>query len=333
MSWFTDQVDRITHAETVDFVITGPLTVDGALPTLPPLTPDKSYLEIRVKALRLPFKREWGSKYHGVVHAFADLASRTGESAAFAAASTPSALAGLDAKNVSNVLTIDKRMIGPTPWSGGALKLQIGLFSVVAQDLAVPFLTTISALSEKVGGALVAAAKPFVDIITASVKDLSQQEGSVRLAIGLDWSPADPQTGYYVIVAAPKNALKDAKFDLDKRDFRLRVNGADYVAAPYLVFGIGSGDRQERWGEIEGLKAAYETVRRCIVENNQSEAQEAFNAFRRLALTSPDLIETDAATLVKKVEDMMKTVFGASVRKKLNAPSPPAFDRLALYDS
>lgn len=331
MGWFNDLIGKVSRAETVDFVLTPALTVNGQTPSLATLTADETYLQIDVKALRLPFKREGVTRYHGLVHAFADLPGRSGQAAQFSSATRPAALAGLDPKHVSNVLTIDKRVVGPTPWSGGDLQLQIGLFSVVEQDLAAPFLSTITALSDKVGGAFVATAKPFIDIIGAGVQALTAKEGSVKLEVGLDIALTPPKPGYYAVIAAAKNRLDGATFDLDPNDFRLRVNGAPYTDKPYLVFGVSAVTQQERWGEIEDLRKAYQELRAAIAANKQDDATEAFTVFRRLAKISPELISSDADRLIAKVNTMLIDAFGQANRSKSLDARAPAFEALALY--
>lgn len=331
MGWFNDLVGKVSKAETIDFVFRGPLTVGGKLPELLPLNAHATYLQVDVKSLRLPLTREGVTRYHGVVHTFVDIAGRGNQAAQFATATTPSALAGLDPKNVSNILTINKRVVGPTPWNGGDLKLQIGLFSVVEQDLAGPFLSTITALSDKFGGAFVATAKPFIDIIGEGVKALSRQEGSVKLEVGLDITASQPHAGYYALVAASKDSLQDAKLDLDPSDFRLRVDGSDYKHHAYLIYGIVSAPKQDRWGEIDDLREAYQAVRQSIIENKQSDAEIAVRSFSRLALTSSELIADDADRLVAEVEKLVGRAFGGANRSKHTAATLPEFGALPLY--
>jgi hypothetical protein len=331
MGWFKDLIGNVARAETVDFVLTPPLTVNGQAPGLAALEADTTYLQVDIKALRLPFKREGVTRYHGLVHVFADLPGRNGQTVQFANATTPSKLAGLDPKHVSNVLTINKRVVGPTPWSGGDLMLQIGLFSVVEQDLAGPFLSTITALSDKVGVAFAATAKPFIDIIGAGVQALTAKEGSVKLEVGLDLSVSPPVTGYYALVATAKDKLNGAQFDLDPNDFRLKVNGQPYVDKPYLVFGVSAVTQQERWGEIEDLRTAYQAVRDAIVANDQDKATEAFVVFRRLARISLELIDSDAERLIEKVEALLTKAFGQANRSKGLDQAIPEFEAIALY--
>jgi hypothetical protein len=155
-TWLNELIGNVARTETIDFLVTPALTIGEAMPGMTPLVSGDNYLSIKVKSLRLPFTRKGVTKLYGVVHTFANLPGAGQEDVEFASATTPSGLSGLDPQNISNVITIDKQVVGPTPWNGGDLQLQIGLFSVVEQELAGPFLSTMTALSDKVGVAFAA---------------------------------------------------------------------------------------------------------------------------------------------------------------------------------
>jgi hypothetical protein len=330
--WFNDLIGTVAREETVDFTVTSALSVGGVLPNLRPLVPAENYISIKVKSLRLPYVRKGVTKFHGVVHTFANLAGAGQAATEFASATTPTALSGLDPRNLSNVITIDRDVVGPTPWNGGDLRLQVGLFSVVEQELAGPFLATMTALSDKVGVAFVTSAKPFLDVISAGIGALTRQVGSVRLEIGMDRTFSPPKPGHYAVIAAPVGELAGAEFDLDPNDGKLKLNGKHYEARPYLVFTIEAVEQQARWGEITELQTAYRLVTDAARANDQSKARAAMASFRLIALTSTDLTMSDAARLVQKVDERLKIVFAEpTVNLESTAAGLPEFDRLDLY--
>lgn len=331
--WFSALLGKVLREETRDFVIRGPLTVDGTAPAFDPLVGGATYLLVSVKSLRLPYRRKNVTRYSGVVHAFANLPGLFG-AAKFASATTPDGLASLDAKNKANVLTLNKPIVGPTPWAvdGGDLQLQIGLFSVADENLATPFLKTMTTLSDTIGVAFAASVKPFVDVITTGVQAFTSSEGKVALEIGLDVNYRPPQPGYYALVAAEKGKLKTARFDLDSADMKLRVDGKNYEDEAYLVFGVEAVKQQPRWAEIAELQRAYALVQAALRNNDLKAATEAVEAFRLLALTSPDLIASDAKALVKKAEDWVKDVLGgANTSLTAGTRQIPDFKDLDLY--
>jgi hypothetical protein len=87
------------------------------------------------------------------------------------------------------------------------------------------------------------------------------------------------------------------------------VSGVHYTDEPYLIFVIDSSQERGDWGEIPELKTAYAAIKDAVVGNEQTKARSAFEAFRRLAVFSPDLIQADATRLVSKVNDLLNSVF------------------------
>ncbi|MER8650954.1 hypothetical protein [Mesorhizobium sp. M0586] len=330
--WLNDLISKVAKEETVDFISTPPLTVGGRDPEFRSLVPEETYLSVRVKSLRLPLRRRGVAKLHGVVHTFANLPGAGQEATEFASATTPTALFGLDPKNVSNILMIDRQVVGPTPWRGGDLRLQIGLFSVVEQDLAGPFLLTMTALSDKVGVAFVTPSKPFIEVISSAVGALTRQVGSVKLEIGMDRTFQVPKPGHYALIASSVGELAGAKMDLDPDDGKLKVDGQHYEDRPYLVFTIEAVEKQARWGEIGELRDAYRLVNEAVRANDQSKVRDAMTSFRLLTMSSPDLIATDASDLIKKVDAKLRLIFSSPVVSSKDMSQPlPSFEELGLY--
>lgn len=333
MSWFSELIKKVTTAEAVDFYVSGPLPMGSGPATATPLVTDQCYVAVRAVSLRLPNTRQKVfERVYGIVHAFASLPSRRGTETQFAAATMPGKLAGVDPKNLQNVITIDKLLAGPTPWSGGDLNLQIGLFSVVSENLAGAFLETMTKLTETVGVSFATAAKPYVDTLKFGIEQLTRAAGSVKLEIGLDQSFKPPAAGLYAIVATPVGKLSGKSLSLDPADKKLLVNGAHYTDKPYLVYSIESSPQRSDWGKIPDLQRSYTTIVQSIEANKRDEAAEAFATFTRLAAISPDLIAADADALIEKVKNEMQRAFGKAATSG-TAPAVPAFHELGLYQN
>jgi hypothetical protein len=203
---------------------------------------------------------------------------------------------------------------------------------VVEQDLAGPFLSTMTLLSEKVGVSFATTAKPFLDVISSGVAALSRQVGSVRLEIGMDRTFSPPVPGHYGLIAAPAGTINGKSIDLDPEDGKLIVDGKHYEAMPYLVFTIEAVDQQDRWGEIAELRNAYRLINDAVRANDQARAREAMAGFRLTALSSSDLTMKDAVRLVEKVDDRLKIIFGKDrVSRTGKGESLPEFEKLDLY--
>jgi hypothetical protein len=318
MSWLSDLIHKVTTTDAVDFVRTGPLPIGNQPPAATALQPGEGYLSVRVASLRLPNTRQKVfEKLYGIVHAFADLPSAAGSHIQFAAATMPSKLAGVDPVNLQNVLIINKLVVGPTPWSGGDLNLQIGLFSVVSENLAGPFLDTMTKLSDTVG-------------VAFAVEALTRATGSVKLEIGLDETFSPPTTGNFAIVAEAVAKLAGKTLSLDPADKKLLVNGVHYTDKPYLIFFIESSQERSDWGEIPELKTAYGAIRDAVVGNDQGKAKSTLEAFERLANFSPDLTANDAARLIRKVRDLVAGAFKVAANAS-EMMQLPEFHEVGLY--
>lgn len=334
MSWLSNLIKRVKETESVDFLLSDPMPRGPSSPR--ELTVDESYISVRVASLRLPNTRQKVfDRVYGVVHAFAHVASQAGQVIEFAATTMPGKLAGVDPKGLQNVITIDKLVVGPTPWTGGDFVLEIGLFSVVSENLAGPFLETMSKLSETVGVAFAAAAKPYVETIRFGVERLTAAQGSIKLEIGLDKTFIPPIPGSYALVAAPVGTLNPKSLSLNTADGKVLLDGTHYTAKPYLVFTIESSTQRADWGDIPELRKAYAAVKDAISTNDQTKAAQAFQGFRREATISSDLIPNDAKRLIAKVDGVLNAAFGTAetaTKSRKALRQIPEFHELSLYE-
>lgn len=331
MGWFSDLISNVKKKETIDFYVSNALPLGTAAISSAPVSPD-SYITVRVASLRLPNTRQKVfEKVYGVVHVFAGLKSRFGNGVEFASATMPNKLAGVDPKNLGNLLTIDKNVVGPTPWSGGDFNLQIGLFSVISENLAGAFLGTLTKLTETVGVAFAATAKPYADVLQFGIEKLTGTEGSVKLEIGADKSWTPPMTGHFALVASPHNALATRTLSIDPNDKKLLVDGKHYTDKPYVIYSIESTAMRSDWGDIPDLKTSYESIRQAIISNDRNKAEELLKVFARLAAVSPDLIAEDARVLVAKAELVLKQAFSGAETAGMSAEVLP-FEKLGLYE-
>src|SRR5712671_2872078 len=170
MGWIADVIKATRGAESVNFILTEPLRIIGAqekriAPATEILTPDECYVELFVEALWLPKARYLESYYHGVVHAYSSLATLGGQRAKFALVSTPAELTAVNPKALPRVFSRTQRALGPVPWRGGDLDLEIGLFSVNSGGLADSVLDIVTSMSATGGVTFMSTAAPFVPFV------------------------------------------------------------------------------------------------------------------------------------------------------------------------
>jgi hypothetical protein len=307
MGWLKNLIDSVKGKGATDYLFIPALNSPSA-PAVP-IVPDECYIELVVESLRIDKERAFATKFHGVVYTFTSLARIGDNTASFAAVTKPEKLAELDKESVGKVLVLSKRMMGPVPWRGGRLEVQLGLFSIKSGNLLTPVLNFVTKVSEAAGIGIGAVVKPFVPLIAEGMDMIAGQTEDTKLVVGIDSGFELGQTMRCAIIATSKTALDAKKITLDPADGKLLLAGQPLEAA-YCVFSIVATDQKADFGEIPELKSAYALFRDCVVKGEEDEARKAFAAFRRLALASPDLITNDAARLVAKANALLSAAFG-----------------------
>ncbi|GGE99003.1 hypothetical protein GCM10011611_00670 [Aliidongia dinghuensis] len=316
-------VRRLTAAQLS--IVAQPLTLER----------DKHYVQVRLKSLRIVNSRIAWKKYYGCIHTNATLAdSRTGE-AQFQSISTPSKLAGPDPKHADRILLKDVPVLGPVPYRGGNMTVEIGLFAVQSSDLAEPFLDVLMTMSKAAGVSFVTAAAPFVEPLKKGAERLLGLENHSTLAVGLAHGFSPVETGYYLVTDAPSHLVDGSSLRFDE-SFRLQFEKNDKLADyPYFVFSIEAETRRADWASIPDLRSAHDSLRALLHDpkTTSAKAEEAYTFFKRLALTSPDLVGADADTLVAEENARLQKAFGqgraVAGRKKGFDIGP--FESLGLY--
>lgn len=313
-------VETLKGQAAVDFILTGalPVMVDGMSTDSRSqlLGDDECYVEIFIEAIWLPKARKVTGFYHGVVHAFSALQRDGGDKARVAFVSSPLELSKLDPKSIGKILTRSQLALGPIPWRGGTLDLEIGLFSIKSYDLTRPFLDMITAISEQAGVSFVAQAASFMPLIRKGIELMTEADGTAALEIGLDINIVQPATGCYALIAGDRGEIKEHELSVDGKDRRLLLNGQTYRDHPWLIFRIAKSDRRADFGTVPDLADAWNGFRAAVKSRKRKDAEDALTYFRVTAFTSPDLIHVDAERLAKKAEEMMKSSFAGVMQSK-----------------
>ena len=299
----------------------GPQQVRSSFPT-GAVEANASYLNIFLKSARVVDVRKGLTTFYGVVHSFMKLPHRSLGTAEFNVVTTPDDLKNVDAR-VDRVVQVNQRLLGPTPYVGGDLEIEVGLFSVPSSDLAAPYLSLLKSLSNAAGVAFMTSALPFAGPILEGVKLLTGGQGTT-LEIGLSMTEPAPRQGYCVVMRAPKNAVPVSNLKLDPSDFRLLDSKGQPIAQyPYLVLEVQSSSKRDDWFQIPDLAKAYSRVQALYREGNDKDTEAALQMFRRVAKTCNDLLMEDADLLANKVASMYQIVTAAQTgRGVINVPGP-----------
>ena len=270
---------------------------------------DKCYVELYVESLRLERARRFATRFNGVVYSFTSLPREGDAKAQFAAVSKPEKLTELDKNSLDKVITVSKQMMAPVAWRGGPLSLEIGLFSVKAGNLLTPILEYVTKVSSAAGISFVGAVKPFLPLITQGMDLIAGQQDDTELEVALDTDADLTVSTVAAIIDAPKNTIDPKKLSVDPNDHKLLLDGKP-LDRGYCVFSLRKTMQKADYGEIPELKERYAALMAAIRSNKKRDAEEAMAAFRLVTLTSPDLISSDAAELVRRAEEKLKAAFG-----------------------
>jgi hypothetical protein len=200
---------------------------------------------------------------------------------------------------------MDRRLVGPVPYRGGDVDVELGLFSIKEADLVLPFLQLLESMSKAAGVTFVSAALPFAGPIAQGIGLLAGSDQNSILEVGLSTSYGQLTTGYFAVIRAPKSALAIGHLRVDE-DKKLvdDLTGRPVADYPYVVFSIEGSTERDDWFEIPDISAAYNRLRNTVLHaRGKQEIDDAFTDFSLTMRCSPDLLSADAKSLVQKVQD------------------------------
>ncbi|MES1260505.1 MAG: hypothetical protein ABUS49_02125 [Acidobacteriota bacterium] len=302
-------LDRLWWAPSQDWVSgwLGPNQLPAGTPS-GEVEDDTAYLNIFLRSARIVNVRRGLTRFYGAVHSYMRVPHRSRETAEFNVVTTPGELKNVDSGHLDRVIQTNERLLGPVPYAGGDLQMQIGLFSIAAADLAAPYLSLLETLSKTAGVSFITAALPFSAPILEGVRLLTGSNKDA-LEIGLSETQPQPRQGFYVVMRAPKQAVSLSELRMDPADCRLADGDNRPVADfPYMVIEVRATSKRDDWFKIPELGKAYAHVQDAYRENRRKDADAAIDIFRRVALTCNDLITSDAERVAEKVQSMYQEV-------------------------
>ena len=201
------------------------------------IEPDTAYVTLTLRSLRIVDVRKGLKRFYGTVHSWASVSHRDQGRAEFQVLTTPSELKDADSTHLDRVISMERPLLGPTPYRGGGLDLELGLFSVVSADLAGPFLNVLESMSKAAGVTFVSTALPFVGPLTEGIALLIGSSGESILEIGIakQW---EPTTGYYAIIRVPRGTLQESAVRVGDDQRLVNEHGDAIADYPYVVFSI-----------------------------------------------------------------------------------------------
>jgi hypothetical protein len=267
------------------------------------LIPNEEYLNVILKSMRIVNVRKGLSKFYATVHSHIEISHLSGKSASFNYVTTPGNLEKLDGARIDRVINLNRRLLGPVPYRGSDVKIEVGLFSIKEADLAAPFINLLSGMSSLGGVSFISTALPYVKPLEDGIALLTGSGDDTILEIGLNIELDKVKTGYFVVMRANKDEIDPSDLRVDKKDYRLvDKKGNSIENYPYMVFEISSTKSRDDWFNIPDVSSSYNKLQEEVQKGNYNDASDALKVFKRMIYTSPDLLIKDGKIIYEKVD-------------------------------
>lgn len=298
MSWFAD----LLRAKTTRWFF-GRIENGATTPSVAPrpFVPETSYLSVILRSLRVPYSRRGLSHFYGTVTSRCSVVHRGSARVEFFVVTAPPDMQGGDDTDANRLIMLNKRLAGPVPYRGGDVDLQLALLSVKASDLAAPYLEVLESFASVAGVAFVTPALKLAAPLRRGLDLLVGADAPAVLEVGLAATFPSPEAGLYCLVAAPKEEIDPSELHVDETFQLLRADGGPIADHAYLVISIEAQARRDDWPELPGMREAHQDLVRAVEKADFDGVKDALGAFRRVAVTSPDLLAADGARLADMV--------------------------------
>src|SRR5262249_43906630 len=174
------------------------------------------YITIDLGSMRVPNSTRAYTKLYAAVHSFISVPTfERATNAQFRVVTTPVELKNIDAANLDRVVQVNKRLLGPIPYRGGRLGLEIGRYSVKSADLLVPYLQLLQEMSSQAGVAYVNTALPFIPLLKRGIDLITGNAKDSTLEVGLSTELEQPRANWYLVMAGPKTEVQGAGLTVD----------------------------------------------------------------------------------------------------------------------
>jgi hypothetical protein len=277
------------------------------------ILPHKRYLSVMLRQLRIVNARVGFNRFYGAVEFYGRLPHMSGTPAEFASVTSPSKLRDIHRRDLGNFVFSNQRLLGPVPYVGGDLEIEIGLFTIKSQDLLMPYLELLSELSDAAGLAFCSVAAPYISAIKNGTVALMRPEGSSALEIGASVTFNPAQEGVYFAARIDSTDHDLSKFGIDDNNRLLDEQGHSLARVPYLIFSVTQSAVRDDWYHIPAIAGAYNKLAGAVREQKSyKEVASYFEHFRRIVLTDPDILSGHAPQIVAWTESKLAAAQGAT---------------------
>ena len=311
-------LEQIWHTESKDYVygMLQPSQVPRSAPCVP-LRQDAHYVEVILKRMRIVNVRVGVKKFYGAVQSDMGLLYDSEKVVSFKQVIAPPELKDVSAASLDRVIITDQTLLGPTPYRGGPLKVNVALLSVKSVDLAGPYLDVLTNLAGAAGVSFISAAQPFLKPLGDAMDLLAGGGQHAAREVQVVTDLRAPVTGTFVVLRAPSDEVVLSDIRLEP-DYRLtHANGKDLSKYPYLVLGIEASAERSDWKGIPEIKEAFDRVMTAVKGDKPTEVTDALMIFRRTAMMNADLLSDHALALAGQVKDKVEKIMAKTTKTSL----------------
>ena len=288
--------------------------------------PNEEYVGISLRSLWIVNTRVGWTTFYPAVHAFVSAPAFIGQDVEFHVLTTPANIKELTTQGLDRVIVGDQRLLGPIPYWGGDLRLELALFAIKAEDLAAPFLAVLGDLSAAAGGAFAATALAFAGPLKNGIALLTRG-ASNSLEIGYFADAQQPRTGYYAAVRGEGIALEELWLN---QGYLIDGRGEPLRNAPYFVFSIDATPSRADWRQLPGLEDAWSAVTRAGKDADGDKLDNAYARVKRIIRASDDLLTRQMDEIIAELEPRYEQLRVGSLGPLEAAVAPVGLDRIEL---
>lgn len=277
---------------------------------------DQAYFIIRLSEVFLARSRTLWRKFYPVVHAWG--ATEVSQEHGLAA---PVQLQQVSNAGLDRVVTVNERLIGPTPYRGGDVSLVTGLYAVPGDDAAQALVATVSALTQLVGSAVPAG--NIAKVVTNGVdKLLGLDKTTLRLGICDTFYPGNPlRSGFHVGLGADLAQIDFSRLWL--RDGHLMKGPDPFAAQPfedhnYVMVEVERREVREDWPGLPGMTKLQEQLEgimklhKTTVATKRTKLAAAWPEVMQTLTSSPHLTTANArfiaANIAANLEERLQAI-------------------------
>jgi|ERR1700761_64759 len=296
------------------------------------ITAYKRYVSVLLRRLCIADSRVGFSRFYGAVEFYGRIPHLSGQPAEFASVTSPGKLHDVTKRDLDNFALGTQRLLGPVPYVGGDLDIEIGLFAIKSQDLLQPYLDLLGELSRSAGLAYFAVTAPYVAAIQTGAAALMRPEGSSSLEIGTMVTFDHVEEGTYFAARLNPDDQDLASFSVDDRGYLCDGKQRRITGVPYLVFSVTQTGVRDDWHQIPAIAVAYGKLMSAVRDQrSNNEVASYFEHFRRVVLTDPDLLGGHGRQVAAWVHAQVAEARGATLTsRRVTGPALPALSALQL---